>query len=462
MSPLRAGVIGLRTRTTRSDFRGSRSIRRYLADFGSIEAGFTAFLFSGWYKDLYQPAWFPVDLTLFFFAWTFCLIAAAALAGRIRPFSPGFPALLIVLFSGLALTSLSWSSLDAANLDKVWRFLLLTAPSFLVGQMIAADRERRRRFGLMLIWLTGALLLYYAYCRYGLGLSMQAGGDMGPDNYLEYGSDASILFVLSLTISGFGKPRWLWVALPAAVVAIYLLLVMGGRGPLIEAVAATLLLGTAVRWPPRRLLRRIVFYIGLLAIAGVGYFLFVQTIPTQEANDGSFRTVERLKAQAIGEDTTSMDERKNGRALATQMWLENPLFGAGFGEFAVKDPYLKYPHNLPLEVLSETGAAGGLLFFLTVVLAFYRSKQIIRYRRCEWFDAAIALLCVVKVLLHLTLQGYLADDRIEFALMGLVIGWRASERAVSDTNRRSAVRAARADIALPNPRPSPVAWSPSH
>src|SRR5262249_53946211 len=159
-------------------------------------------------------------------------------------------------------------------------------------------------------------------------------------------------------------------ALPVAVVSLYLLLVMGGRGPLIEAVAAALLLGITVRWPPRRLLRRMAFYVGLLAIAGVGYLLFAQTIPSQETDDGSFRTIERLKAQAIGEDTTSMDERKNGRALAVQMWLKNPLFGAGFGEFAVKDPYLKYPHNLPLEVLSETGAAGGLLFFLMVVLAF--------------------------------------------------------------------------------------------
>ncbi len=378
-------------------------------------------MFSGSYKNLPELSWFPVDFTLLFFAATLWLIFAAAICGRIKSFSPGSETLLLILFSALALASLFWSSLEEANFDKAWRFLFLTATSFLVAHMIAEEPERRQRLVRMLFWFSAALLLYYAYCRYLLGMSMQAGGDVGADNYLEYGLVACIFFLLCATSASFGPPRQFYVALAGAGTAFYLLLIMGGRGPFTDAVIAfVLLLGFGFRWRRARLLPRLVCYLGLLGAAAAGYIMFAE--PDAAELDSEFQTVWRIRVQLSGEDTVSMDERIFGRALATRMWLEEPVFGAGLGDFVVRDPYLRYPHNLLFEILAELGIVGAVLFFSTVALAVLHSVRIARDRTCEWTDAAIVLLFMSQLFTHLWVQGYLADDRVLFALMGLVVG----------------------------------------
>jgi O-antigen ligase len=412
---------------TALELRHSRtgSVRRLLADFFSVEAAFTWFLFAGWYKDLWELRWFPIDFTLFFFGLTFCLIAAAWFSVRVKSFSPDKAVLLLILFSMLAMASMSWSSLEAANFDKAQRFLLLTASSFCIGHMIAEDRERRQRFGRMLLRFSSVFLLYYIYCRYLLGLNMQAGDDMGPNNYLEYGSDARTLFILCLTIASLGAPRQVYAALPAAGIALYFLLIMGGRGPLVEALVALALLVLGFGWRRPRLLRRLAFCSGLIAIAATGYLIIAQPDEAGAADGDSFRTLERFQLQLNGEDTTSLDERSAGRNLAVQMWLEAPVLGFGFGEFRVRDPYLKYPHNLPLEILAELGISGTSIFFGLIAFAVQNCVRIARDRNSDWTDAAVALVFMSELVSHFTVQGYLADDRFFFALMGLIIGWRA-------------------------------------
>ncbi len=184
-TPSLTGVAPLRRRAP-SYLRRSRTgfVRHLLAEFSSIEAAFTLFLFAGWYKNLVALSWFPVDVTLIFFVATLWLIAVAVIYSRIKSFSPGSETFLLVLFSTFALVSLLCSSLEATR--------FLTATIFLVAHMIAEERERRQRFVRMLLWFTSAFVLYYAYCRYVRGMSMQAGDDAGPGNYLEYGFGASI------------------------------------------------------------------------------------------------------------------------------------------------------------------------------------------------------------------------------------------------------------------------------
>src|SRR5688572_2674399 len=52
---------------------GFRAVRRALGALLSFEAAFLVFLFSGIYKIDPRLAWFPVDLTMFFFAVTLVL-----------------------------------------------------------------------------------------------------------------------------------------------------------------------------------------------------------------------------------------------------------------------------------------------------------------------------------------------------------------------------------------------------
>jgi O-antigen ligase len=104
------------------------------------------------------------------------------------------------------------------------------------------------------------------------------------------------------------------------------------------------------------------------------------------------------------------------------MWLEKPVFGWGMSEFAIVDDYMWYPHDTLLEILAEMGLVGGLLFFWLSVLAVRASARILGDRATGWPETAIALLFLTALLLHLTVQGNLANDRIFFAFIGLAIG----------------------------------------
>jgi O-antigen ligase len=289
------------------------------------------------------------------------------------------------------------------------------------------------------VWFSCAFLLYYAYLRYGLGINMQAGADMGPDNYLEYGTDASILFIISLALAAFGSPKQLYGAVFGAGAALYALLIMGGRGPLAVALLAVPLLGLGLLQRSRQSWRHLARLAGLLAVlvafAAVGLVALERPDQSDTELERQFRTLDRFQAQLSRENTTSMDERTGGRDLAYRMWLEEPLLGSGIGEFEVNDTYLKFPHNLLLEILAEMGIVGAFLFFPVCAVAVRDCLRIAKDRACHWSDAAIALLFLTELASHLTVQGFLSDDRIFFAYIGLVIGSRV---AVGRSNRPAA------------------------
>ena len=52
---------------------------------------------------------------------------------------------------------------------------------------------------------------------------------------------------------------------------------------------------------------------------------------------------------------------------ALQIWLEYPILGIGVGDFSIAaglGDLSEYPHNIFLEILSETGMVGLVLFVL--------------------------------------------------------------------------------------------------
>jgi O-antigen ligase len=412
-------------RLTSSDARGAARADRWrllAAELFSIETSFVLFLFSGWYKNLGYLRSFPVDLTLAFAVLTIGLIGGALVAGRLKPPPPTRYDLLMILFSALAVAGLAWSSFDSINIDKALRFLFLTSPGFFVADIIARQAERRSRFVRLLILFCCAFLLYYAYSRYLLGIEMQAGGPTGADNYLEYGSAAGYLFVTCLALAALGSPkRFLGAALGMGV-ALYGLLIMGGRAPLTVALLAIPLLALGLLRHGGRSLRRLALLAGLVAVAAVAYLGLGPADRTNGEAAAGFRTLQRYEMQLSGQDTRSMDQRLAGRELAVRMWLEKPVFGWGIGEFKIADSYLKYPHNTLFEILAEMGLAGLFLFLCVCIPAVRDCARIVGDRARGWTDVAIALLFLTELAAHLTVQGYLADDRAFFAYMGLVIG----------------------------------------
>ena len=80
--------------------------------------------------------------------------------------------------------------------------------------------------------------------------------------------------------------------------------------------------------------------------------------------------------------TLKIDDRGTMFTLAAKEFLKSPLFGMGFGGYAVK--YGTYPHNAVFELLCETGIVGtvSLLAVILVLLIklFTRSKADLRIR----------------------------------------------------------------------------------
>jgi O-antigen ligase len=418
------------------------------ADLFSIEASFVLFLFAGRYKALPELRGFPIDFTLLFFAATLCLMAWAIVSGRIKPLPLTLSVVLMISFSALASVSLFWSSLDQRNVDKMLRFLVLTSTSFFAAYILAQEKIRRERMLRMLMGLSCAILLYYAYYRYVLGVDMSdpgMGGRVPADanNYLEYNGHAAILFILFMSVAVFGSLKQLGGAIIGACAAVFGLVTIGGRGPLAIALVAVplLALGLLMRscggW--QCLSRLFVFLSVVLAAAMVGYIAFVELRGSDAAWE-ELRTLDRYELQLSRESTDSMDERLEGQGFAFRQWLEKPIFGWGIGEFRVQNSYLEYPHNVLLEILMEIGILGAFLFFAVCAFAVARCLLVVKKRDPSWADVAIGLLFLTELISHVTVQGYLADDRSLLAYMGLVIGLsRGPASRPTDSARRRRV-----------------------
>jgi hypothetical protein len=342
----------------------------------SCETCFALFLVSGRIKGLPELRSVPIDLTLLFLALTWCVLGWEIVSGRLKPLRFMLPVVLMLLFCEYAAFSVFWSSLDAINIDKLSRFLLLTAFSFFAACILGQDQVRRRRLVIALFWLSLGIVFYYLYYRYVLGIDTMSQywidkNSEGGDNYLEYGSHASIVFMVLLPIAVFGSWRQTVFAAVGASVALFALL-------------------------------------------------------------AQFHTLHRYQAEFSGESTGSLDLRAEGRAFAFRQWLASPVFGWGIGQFRVEDTVLMYPHNVPLEILMEMGLVGACLFFGIPAAALAQCWTIVRQASTRWPDIAMVLLFVISLCWELTVAGYLADDRIFFAYLGMVIGTIAAVQKVRE------------------------------
>jgi O-antigen ligase len=415
--------------------------RRFLpgfADFFSIEASFVLFLFAGRYKALPELRSFPIDFTLLFLTVTLSLIAWALIVRRLKPLALNFPNLLILCFCALATASVFWSSLDVRNVDKTLRFLLLTSTGYFAAQIVAQDTRRRERMLRLLMWFSCIILLYYAYYRYVIGTDLadpSASGRLPADtnSYQQYSTHANILFTIFLSLGVLGSRGHLSVAIVGCGVGLFALLTIGGRGSLAQAIIAIPFLTVILLMGSQRILQRLarlsVLLTGLVAAAVIGYVLFVQ-LQGADATAQQLYTLERFEMQLSREHTDSMDERLEAQEFAFRQWQERPLFGWGMGEFRVQNSYLEYPHNLLLEILMEIGLVGAFLFFSACAIATIDCVRTAAQTaaRSGWVDMAIALLLLTELVSHLTVQGYLADDRELLTYMGMAIGARWSAR----------------------------------
>ncbi|OGU07730.1 MAG: hypothetical protein A2075_16625 [Geobacteraceae bacterium GWC2_58_44] len=212
-----------------------------------------------------------------------------------------------------------------------------------------------------------------------------------------------------------------WLRLCLALLSGFLAAIMvmaNERGPVLSFILAMLL----ALWLYRtNISRKISLWFLILATLMLGMIGYTTVNP--DAN--------RLSATFAG--GVGAESRLEIYSTALDVFASNCLLGAGYGGFgaATKDFNYGYPHNIFLEVMTESGTVGLIIF---LVFMRYLKSSITNVLNTDVFnDAAVILL--VFYLLNAQVSGSLCGNSEFFLFAGLIAGTDAVRRRVSQTGK---------------------------
>mgnify|MGYP006271666477 FL=1 len=117
-------------------------------------------------------------------------------------------------------------------------------------------------------------------------------------------------------------------------------------------------------------------------------------------------------------------ERLSNAKIALDLFLQNPLQGAGIGGFNAYSVQMediekfKYPHNIIIEVMAELGTLGLILFLSILVPAF---RHLFRLKKKYWNSRYDTLPNVMISFLLFTFMAAMTSGNItNLALFSLV------------------------------------------
>ncbi|MDW7710745.1 MAG: O-antigen ligase family protein [Deferrisomatales bacterium] len=305
-------------------------------------------------------------------------------------------ALLLVVFLAFVIASSLWSSADYTVGDKLYDVVLLLLFSLFLIITLGMSKEF---YILDAFWITlfiGTAMLalfgvYQASGPEGERISVLGGGP------IVFGRLMGLCLLGSLRIWRRGVP--VSVILPLVAVSSLLVVSSGSRGALVSVVCAVAVFFVLERVPFWK-----VAIVGLAGAVTSAAIVFWTPFGESVASMYGRRIVELT----IEEQYTS--GRTEIYRAALKLGSENPFVGAGLGGFASTGLHV-YPHNLFLEVFSETGMAGLGLIAAALGLA---GAQMIRSRRRV--DAA-TVAALVLALMSSQFSGDLFDSRSAFIFL---------------------------------------------
>ena len=385
----------------------------------SFETAFLLFIFASVYTADPRLAWFPGDMTLFFFGFSVAIGSVPLLRGSLLYF-PGIKA----VWAGVTLVlwiaaSQAWSPSHAYATEKVIAVVggnlwCLTATALI----IASSRVRVWRF-LVLLLIFGVVLAV----DFAINADFSAGiprDERSLTNYLLIGRLVGLAALIAFALWLRSPPRSARgvILLVCFAVCGYALLKGGGRNPMIAVVVGMLIpLLLSFRLPRGQLIisRRILASLGLIGALA----LVVAALAISDVN--SLRTLQRFDTLVSKiESGEEANPRTKFWRRAMDYWADSPLVGHGVGAWPVlymgRDQR-HYPHNIILELLVETGLV-GLVLFTALVLVLAQRAPLRRLRE----DPALMLafmLCTNAFVNSMT-TGDLADNRNLFAMLGLL------------------------------------------
>ena len=416
-----------------------RSLRAALLSLWSFEALLALYLFAGLYKGDPRFAWITLDPTGLFFALS---VISGTLILVTRPlFWPGlYPVIACLALVTWFALSLLWSPSQVYGPDKVFYLATLVLWGLIAGAIIVApDRTRLRRL-LMVLVLASLIAALEAVAVY-----LEAGGGplrVASANYIALGRLCGLGAVIVFVAWLFSRQRF--GAYGLACLGLFglfgfVLLVSGGRGPLIATVASlspTVLVGVRTSGYGLRLARYQLpaLALGLLAAGALTVWL--------ASSEQTPETLQRL-GQLTGAEApgSSALTRIQYYQAALAFWDQAPLLGHGAGSWPllVGRPDLpRYPHNLFAEVAVEGGLV-GLALLAGLLLVALQPVSIARAR------ADPLSMCVLMLFINAFLNAMVSDDipgnRVLFLLIGTLTAFALPQRAHASRRVRRRSRA---------------------
>ncbi|WP_283745538.1 O-antigen ligase family protein [Sideroxydans sp. CL21] len=222
-----------------------------------------------------------------------------------------------------------------------------------------------------------------------------------PNHYANY--IALGMISLGLLYARFSMRIW-QVAL-LAVPMLFVMVLSGSRSSWLYLLSAA---GLAFLWQRRDQTLRPLLYFTLALLLAFGLMHFVVQIPWLEGATGSVTTTERLFG-----DNASGAIRLHLWREAVLIFLQFPLLGAGFGQFAFQHFQLaaelhntaltglyNNAHDLVMQTAAEAGLSGVLILLGTLGMWFRQSVRGAQYTIYHWWGYAILAVLGIHSLLE--------------------------------------------------------------
>lgn len=398
---------------------------KFINSLFSFESFFVLWLFSYQYKNAFEIFTSP-DITVLL---TFILLPWAAILyckdkTKLQRNNPA-----VLIFLGMSLwfiASSFWSPSHAYKLQKTLCYALYTIPGFLMGSLIISQNPERIKRLIGAFFVFSIIVLAESY-RVFLSNGLVIISDILNTNYLVTGQTLGVGLLILIPYSyslfpsgkrlpvGFSSTLWFWMLLLSSLF-FYVLINLGGRGPILATVIALTLFYGAKCWQDS--LSKPTIHLGVLVLLWtLSYFILNGLFDHTNSH-----FVHRMAPLLTGQIDEAVNERFTYYQSAFQAFLQHSFMGVGFGGWPMShglEDISRHPHNIFLEILSETGLIGFVLFIAFLYLVIRNLKLPFIFSTPE--RTSLALLTIFSFI-NAQKTGDLHDNLLLFFTLSLWAG----------------------------------------
>ncbi len=394
---------------------------KFINSLFSFESFFVLWIFSYQYKnafDIFTSPDVTVLLTAILIPWSIFLYCKDKEKSKLKD-----PTILIFLGMSLwFIASSFWSPSHAYKLQKTLCYTIYTIPGFLMGYLIISKNIERLNRLIWAFFLFSALVLAESYRVFFVN-GLTTISDILNTNYLVTGQTLGVGLLVLMPYSYFqfiGQKSdlhklWFW-GLFLSSLLFYVLINLGGRGPIL-ATAAALVVFYGVKCWENSISKPVIHLSVLVTLCTLIYFMFNGLF---DHTGSHFH--QRVAPLLTGQIDDAVNERFTYYQSAFSVFLDHPFIGVGFGGWPIShglgDVSL-HPHNIFLEILSETGLV-GLAWFMALLYVVFRNLKLRFYFSTP--ERTSLILITIFSFINAQKTGDLHDNLLLFFTLSLCAG----------------------------------------